>query len=89
MDWEDRIVLFIGYLIDNKKQSATVKSYVSAIRAVLKDDGIKLNEDLFLVSSLLRACKYVNDQAKTRLPIQKRMLEVILGQIETHYRLIN
>ena len=63
--WEDRIILFIGYLIDNNKQSSPVKSYISAIRAILQDDGIKLNEDLFLVSSLTQACKYVNDKART------------------------
>ena len=69
--WEDRIVLFIGYLIDNNKQSSTVKSYISALRAVLKEDGKKLDEDLFLVTSLTRACKFVNDRVRTRLPVQK------------------
>ena len=34
--WEDRLTLFVGYLIDNKRQSSTVKSYVSAIKAVLR-----------------------------------------------------
>ena len=31
--WEDRIILFAGYLIENEKKSSTVRSYVSAIKA--------------------------------------------------------
>ena len=83
--WEDRIVLFIGYLVDCNKQSSTVKSYLSAIRAALKDDGIKLNEDLFLVSSLNRSCKYRNDRIRTRLPLQKGMLIMLLRETENYY----
>ena len=61
----------------------------SAIRAVLKDDRIRLNEDLFLVSSLMRACKYTNDSIHTRLPIQKGLLSLILNQVKEHFNLTN
>ena len=64
-DWGQRIVLFVGYLISEEKQSSTICSYLSAIRAVLKIDGIKLKEDLFLVNSLTRACKLQNDRVRT------------------------
>ena len=37
--WEERLVLFIRYLIQDKKKSSTVKSYISAIKSVLKEDG--------------------------------------------------
>ena len=33
--WEDRTTLFIGYLIENGMQSSTMKSYISAIKAML------------------------------------------------------
>ena len=33
--WEARTTLYIAYLIDNGKQSASVKSYVSAIKKLL------------------------------------------------------
>ena len=33
--WEERLVLFVGYLVEGKKKSQTIKSYISAIRAVL------------------------------------------------------
>ena len=63
--WEKRIALFAGYLINCKKQSATVKSYLSAIRAVLQDNNIQLNEGLSLITSLTKACRLVNDQVRT------------------------
>ena len=46
-DWEDQITLFVGYLVDQNKQSQTVKSYLSAMKAVLAEDNIKLDPDQF------------------------------------------
>ena len=37
--WENKVVLFIAYLIDKELQSQTVKSYVSVIRTTLTGDG--------------------------------------------------
>ena len=51
--WEDHIVSFAGYLIDQKLKSSTMRSYISALRAVLAEDNIKLNEDYFTLSSLI------------------------------------
>ena len=83
--WEECLVLFVGYLIDDNKQSSTVRSYVSAIRAVLKNVGIKLSQDLSLINSLTKACRLVNDQIRTRLPIQKALLSAIIHQIDIMY----
>ena len=44
-----------------------------------------LNEDLTLINSLTKACRLVNDQIKTRLPINKDMLSVLVRQIENDY----
>ena len=68
-NWEDRIVLFTGYLIENDKKSSTVKSYISAIKAVLQEDRVEINLNHCLISSLTKACKYQNDFVRTRLPI--------------------
>ena len=77
--WEERLTLFIAYLIEYKKlQSQTVRSYISAIRSVLLEDGYEIDEDRFLLSSLTKACKFTNDQVRTRLPIQKPLLLEIL-----------
>ena len=84
-NWEDRIVLFVGFLVENGLKSVTVKSYLSAIRAVLLENKIKLNEDLFLLSSLTRACKLQNDRVLTRLPVQKEFLNLILQTCSEHF----
>ena len=43
--WEDRLTLFVGYLVHNHRQSSTVRSYVSAVKAVLKMNNINISED--------------------------------------------
>ena len=80
-NWEDRMVLFTGFLIDCRLQSSSVKSYLSAIRAVLMENNIKLNEDQFLLSSLMRACKLNNDRLVMRLPIHKELLHTIIKHV--------
>ena len=77
-NWEDRLILFVGHLISCEKKSQTVRSYICAIRAVLRDDGITLNEDKFLLKAITRACKLKNDTVRTRLPIKKNMLKIIV-----------
>ena len=79
--WEERIILFVGHLVQSKKQSSTIKSYVSAIKAVLAEDGVKLNQDIYLLKSLTRACHLKNDKVKTRLPIQQGVLNILLKQV--------
>ena len=81
-NWEDRIVLYVGYLIDTKKQSSTVKSYISAIWAVLQCGGVTLHEDSVQIASLVRACRLRNDKLKTRFPISKGILNVILNKLQ-------
>ena len=83
--WEDRLSLFIGYLIHNNKQSSTVRSYISAIKTTLKANSINISEDSYLLASLTRACKLKNDRVKTRLPIQKGMLSVLLRKVQSHF----
>ena len=51
-NWEDRLILFVGYLVEDNKKSSTIKSYVSAIKPVLREDGIVMNErQIFTVVS--------------------------------------
>ena len=83
--WEERLTLYVGYLVSINKQSCTIRSYVSAIKAILSDIGIELNENRCLLNSLTRACKLVNDKVRTRLPIKKSLLNCILLQVQKHY----
>ena len=80
--WEDKIVLFAGYLIQVGKQSSTVRSYISAIKAVLAEGDVHVNEDRVLLKSLIRACRLNNDQVETCLPIHRDLLESITLQIK-------
>ena len=88
-DWESRVTLFIGYKIENGMQSATVKSYVSAIKRILIDDGYQWNDNKILLGSLTRACRIINDRVHTRLPINCCLLELILFEIDRCYNILN
>ena len=80
-DWESRVTLYIGHLIEKGIQSNSIKSYVSAIKRILMDDGYEWEDQKILLSSLTRACRLVNDAIKTRLPIQCGLLELILFEV--------
>ena len=86
LEWSKRIILFVGYLIQQKKKSATIKSYLSAIHATLKTEGIKINDDQFLISTLTRACKLKNDEITNRLPITKSLLQKIINNINLIFK---
>ena len=84
-EWEDRISLFVGYLIERKKQSQTIRSYISALKSVSAEDNITINTDSFLLSALVRACKFKNDVAHTRLPIRKPVLQMVIQESLNHF----
>ena len=82
LNWEDRLALFVGYLIQSGKQSSTIRSYISAIRAVLKIEGIDINDDVYLLGALTRACKLKNDRIRVRLPLKRSLLNVLIGKLD-------
>ena len=84
-EWEDKILLFIAFLIDNGFQSSTVKTYLSALRCVLAESGIKLNDDTFLLSSLTRACRLRNDKVVHRLPLYRDLLHQLLAKTDEYF----
>ena len=79
--WKDRATLFITFKIEKGLQSNSVKSYVSAIKRILSDDGYQWDNNKMLLSSLTKACRLINDSVRTRLPIQCNLLEVILHEV--------
>ena len=84
-NWEDRIVLFTAYLINKNMKVATAKSYVSAIKSVLREDTIAISDDRFVLNSMIMACRYRNNQTRLHFPIQKPLLLTILKQIRSIY----
>ena len=85
LSWEERTALFGAYLVDNGIQSSTLKSYFSAIKHILKQDGYDWNDNKVLLSSLVKGCKLENDRVKIRLPIQKGLFEMLLFEVERVY----
>ena len=80
--WEERLMLFGAYLVNNGLQSSTLKSYITAIKMVLRDDGYQWDKPQLAVGSLTKACRLVNDRVKTRLPIKIKLLELIIFEIQ-------
>ena len=76
---------FCGTLTETGRQSSTVKSYVSAIKSVLTQDGYNWSDDRARLTALTKACKLKNDKLKIRLPIKLGLLEMLLFEIGRHF----
>ena len=83
--WEERVALYAAYLVDKGVQSATLKSYITAIKKTLEADDYRWDNEAIMFSSLTRACRMVNDKVKNRLPIQKGLLEMLLIEIHRYF----
>ena len=83
--WEDRAVLFAAYLIEKGSQSASIKSYISAIKRILIMDNYNWCDNRVMVQSLTRACKLINDRVRTRFPISYSLLELLLFEVDRFY----
>ena len=83
--WEERASLFVAHLFQSGLQSATIKSYISAVKKTLVNDGYAWNDKKILLSSLTGACKLINDRVHTRLPIQIGLLELLLFEIKRSF----
>ena len=49
---------------------------------MLQDDGVQLNENRYLLSSITKGCHYRNHKVKARLPIKKNLMQLIYVAIE-------
>ena len=80
--WEDRLVLYSTYLVDIGTQSSTIKSYISAIKHILKLDGYIFNDGKAMLTTVTRSCRLVNDRVSIRLPISRKLLDLLLFELE-------
>ena len=55
-------MIFAAHLVNERMQSSTVKSYVSAIKRILTDDNYKWKDENVLLHTLTKACKVINDK---------------------------
>ena len=84
-NWEQRLILFTGYLVNEGLKSSTVKTYISAIREVLRELRIPISQDNYLISSLTKACRLKNDVVVQRFPIHKGVLKLLLTELSNLY----
>ena len=84
--WEARTTLFIAHLIDEGKLSSSVKSYVSAIKKLLVIDGYDWKDNEVLLTLLTKACRMIKDRVRNRLPISSSYLEILMFELERHFR---
>ena len=70
----------LNHLKTNRK-SSTIRSYISAVKAVLRNGGIKLHLDDALLAEVTRACRLHNDTVATKLPITKSVLHLLINTL--------
>ena len=85
ISWEEKTALFGAYLVDKGIQSSTLKSYISAIKHMLKQDGYLWDDNKALLCPLIKGCQLENDTVKVRLPIKRGLLEMLLFEINKFY----
>ena len=83
--WKDRVSLFCAHLANKGNKSATIRSYVSAIKNMLMVNKYKWNDSRILVNAILRACKIANNVVITRFPIHIGLLETLLFELDRLY----
>ena len=79
--WEDRVYLFMAYLVKLGRKSSTVKSYYSAIKSVLYDINYELLDNQVQLRAIVHSCRLCNDQFHPRFPIKLQLVELILMEI--------
>ena len=84
--WEDRIALFLAYLIDKKQPEHPIRSYTSGFKSGPCGDGIVIDNNSYLLASLLRACKYVrHDRVHHRLLEHRGMMRLLVDKVGDFY----
>ena len=80
--WENRLILYCTYLVEKGTQSSTIKSYISAIKHVLRCDGYVWDQDQAMLTTITRSCRLINDTVRVRLPISRQLLDMILLEVK-------
>ena len=85
--WEDRLALWITFLVENDKQPGTIQSYASTVKSILASENININHDSYNLSALVQACRLKKDShtVMTRIPINRQLHDSILDKIQDRY----
>lgn len=83
--WEEKLVLYATHLADLGRKPNTINSYISGIRHILRLDGVELSSSSVEIAAITRACKLKEERLQIRLPIHKRLLTLILDQLDRQF----
>ena len=83
--WEDRVYLYCAYSVKKGNKSVTLRSYISAIKAILRADGYELSMDAVILHALTQGCRLRNDTVSTHLPIQLGLLDLLLFELNRKF----
>lgn len=80
--YEQRLALFIAYMIKKRYEKATIKTYISGIKYMLRNIiKVSVDDEQYHFSALIKSARYRNNKVFLRLPIKlnllNRMLEVV------------
>ena len=79
------MLLYAAALVDEGVQSSTLKSYISVIRAILRADNYRWDDQKIEITMVTKACHLKNNRVYSRLPILKGLLEIILFELERYF----
>ena len=84
--WEERLALFITHLIMTGSPEPTWRTYGSAIKSVLADDGVELDMEKCHLATLIKVCKLLPKKwSSTRLPLQRGMVWILMNNLDEFY----
>lgn len=86
--YEQRLALFVAYMIKKRYEKQTIKTYISGIKYVLRNIlHIQIDDAAFSFTALIKGARYKNSKPHLRLPIKLRLLNRILDEVEKVPRL--
>lgn len=87
--WEHRLELYVAYLVIQKAQEATIRTYISGIKYVARLIGINIDDSKCRFHALVKAARIKNGKIKMRLPIKLKLLNRMLDEIPRLRKLRN
>lgn len=88
--WEQRMSLFIAYMMKKRYEKATIQTYISGIKYVLRNIlHIDVSDNAFRFTALIKAARYKNNKVTLRMPIKLPLLNKILEEVDNVKRLQN
>lgn len=88
--WQQRMALFIAFMIKKRFEKSTIKTYIAGIKYVLRNIlHIDVDDNSFRFTALIKAARYKNNKVNIRMPIKLGLLNRILEETTNIKRLRN